>query len=128
MIEQVLTGSLEGIKDVETAVGLARLVHDEFEAFGTGGYTHMDDDDSARALLALRQVSKRLGMEFNPPFRDFRTFRQHWIRTGASNSYQARRDLLSGLFDSVYERLVELELSAIESALSEPVSPRKTTG
>ncbi|MCB5291511.1 hypothetical protein [Arthrobacter sp. SO3] len=132
MIEQVLTGSLNGVKDVDAAVALARLVHDEFESFGTGGNPHadehMEEDDSARALLALRQVLKRLRIEFNPPFRDFRTFRQFWIRSGASNSYQARRDLLNELFDNIHERLVELELSAIESTLSNPVSPRRTTG
>lgn len=132
MIEGVLTGSLEGITDVDAAVALARLVHDEFESFGTGGNPYaderMDDDDSARALLALRQVLKRLRIEFAPPFRDFRTFRQFWIREGAANSYQARRDILSRLFDDIHERLVELELSTIESTLSNPISPRRTTG
>lgn len=36
MIEQVLTGSLDDVSDVDAAVALARLVHDEFESFGTG--------------------------------------------------------------------------------------------
>ncbi|TNB69737.1 hypothetical protein FHJ30_17450 [Arthrobacter sp. BB-1] len=132
MIEAVLTGSLEGVTDVDAAVALARLVHDEFESFGTGGNPHaderMDEDDSARALLALRQVLRRLRIEFAPPFRDFRTFRQFWIREGAANSYQARRDILNGLFDNIHERLVELELSTIASTLSNPISPRRTTG
>jgi hypothetical protein len=132
MIERVLTGSLAGVSDVDAAVALARLVHDEFESFGTGGNPYadqrMDDDDSARALLALRQVLKRLGIDFTPPFRDFRTFRQFWIRDGAANSYQARRNLLNLLFDNIHERLVELELSTIESTLSDPISPRRTTG
>jgi hypothetical protein len=132
MIEGVLTGSLDRITDVDAAVALARLVHDEFETFGTGGNPYaderMDDDDSARALLALRQVLKRLRIEFAPQFRDFRTFRQFWIREGAANSYQARRDILSRLFDDIHERLVELELSKIESTLSNPISPRGTTG
>lgn len=132
MIEAVLTGSLEGVPDVDAAVALTRLVHDEFESFGTGGNPYaderMDDDDAARALLALRQVLRRLRIEFAPPFRDFRTFRQFWIREGAANSYQARRDILSRLFDGIHERLVELELASIESTLSNPISPRRTTG
>ena len=131
-IEGILAGSLVGVTDVDAAVALARLVHDEFETFGTGGNPYaderMDDEDSARALLALRQVLRRLRIDFNPPFRDFRTFRQFWIRDGAANSYQARRDILSRLFDDIHERLVQLELSTIESTLSSPISPRGTTG
>lgn len=127
-IEGILTGALVGITDVDAAVALARLVHDEFETFGTGGNPYADDEDSARALLALRQVLKRLRIEFDPPFRDFRTFRQFWIREGAANSYQARRNILSRLFDDIHERLVQLELSTIESTLSSPISPRGTTG
>ena len=100
-------------------MALARLVHDEFESFGTGANPYadgrMDDDDSARALLALRQLLNRLRIDFTPPFRDFRTFRRFWIREGAANSYQARRDMLSRLIDHIHEQVVELELATFES-------------
>lgn len=121
-----------GVTDVDTALALARLMHDEFESFGTGANPYadgrMDDDDSARALLALRQVLNRLQIDFTPPFRDFRTFRQFWISEGAANSYQARRDMLSRLIDHIHEQLVELELATFESTLSDPISPRGRTG
>lgn len=41
---------------------------------------------------ALRQVLQRLRVDVAPPIRDFRTYRQYWTKTGATQGYQARRD------------------------------------
>ena len=66
-------GPLPDRDDVEVAVGLARLVHDELESYGTSGGGEMSNDDIRDAILALRAVLGRIGIgEFDRPFRDFR--------------------------------------------------------
>ncbi len=112
-------------------MGLARLIHDEFEAFGTGGGEVMDDADMREALQALRALCQRLGVGApDVPFRDFTTFRSYWIRTGASGAggWQARRDILSGIFDALHDQLADLESRSLTSSLAEAVSPRGRTG
>jgi hypothetical protein len=70
------SGSLPGRSDVEVAVPLARLVHDQFERFGTDGQQELTEESAREALLALRAVADRLGIEdFDPPFRDYGSFR-----------------------------------------------------
>ena len=128
---QLRQGPLDNAPDVEVAVGLARVIHDELEAFGTGGGEIMDDGDMREALQALRAVCERLGVgDPEVPFRDFTTFRSYWIRNGASGSggWQARRDILSGVFDALHDRLADLESQSLTSSLTEPVSPRGRTG
>jgi hypothetical protein len=91
----------------------------------------MDDADMREALQALRAVIKRLGtVDLNVPFRDFTTFRSYWIRTGASGTggWQARRDILSGIFDALHDQLADLESRSLTSSLAEAVSPRGRTG
>ena len=117
--------------DVEVGVGLARLVHDELQAYGTGGGQVMDDEQVGLAIQALQAVTRRLGIDdLNVPFRDFTSFRSWWIRRGASGGggWQARRDLLSEVFDSLHDRLAHMELAALESSLADPISPHPRTG
>src|SRR3954452_9291734 len=124
-------GPLDNAPDIEVAVGLARLIHDELEAFGTGGGEEMDDADMREALQALRATCGRLGARMpDVPFRDFTTFRSYWIRIGASGSggWQARRDILSGIFDALHDQLADLESQSLTSSLVEAVSPRGRTG
>ena len=122
-------GSAAEGDDVEVGVGLARLIHDELEAFGTGGGGMLEDAEIREALLALRAVTQRLGMsDFAVPFRDFTTFRNYWIREGARGSWQARRDLLASLFDGLHDRLSELESQTLTASLANPVSPHGRTG
>jgi hypothetical protein len=117
--------------DIEVAVPLARLVHDELEAFGTGGGDRLSDDQMREALQALRAVVLRLSIEdFDVPFRDFTSFRTWWIKSGAAGSggYQARRDLLFDIFESLHNRLADREQEALTSSLVEPISPHARTG
>lgn len=123
------SGSIPGHDDIEVAVPLARLIHDELEAFGTGGGNRMDDADMRDALLALRAVLDRLGVVgFNPPYQDFGTFRSYWLREGASGSWQARRDLLNTVFEGLHEQLAQIENKALVSTLVDPISPHERTG
>ena len=117
--------------DIEVAVPLARLVHDDLQKYGTGGGNELDDDQMREALQALRAVIARLGIDdLDVPFRDFTSFRSWWIANGASGGggWQARRDLLSSIFDSLHDRLADIEQDALTSSLVEPVSPHARTG
>jgi hypothetical protein len=78
--------------DVEVAVALARLTHEEYELYGTDGSQQLTNEQAREALLTLGAVVDRLNVQFDAPFRDFTTFRNWWIRQGASGSggWQAR--------------------------------------
>ncbi|WP_166999143.1 hypothetical protein [Paramicrobacterium fandaimingii] len=115
--------------DLEIAIALARLAHEEFEAYGTNGETSIDEEQSRIVLRALQAVIKRLGiLTFNLPFRDFGTFYKHWRAEDATGSWQARRDILDEHFEPLHEQLDERESEALESSLAEAISPRKAVG
>lgn len=113
--------------DMEVAIALAQLVHDELESHGTDGRERLGEPQIALAIRTLRAVLRRLGIEFDPPFRNFSSFRSYWIRNDCSGSWQARRDLLDSLFEPLHHRLMRLEETSLE-ALANPVSPRASTG
>lgn len=122
-------GPLPQASDAEAAAGLARLIHDELEAFGTGGGNELEDGDLREALLGLASVLGRLGLQLPAvPFRDFKTFRSYWLKQGASGSWQARRDILDGIFDALHDHLADLESQTLSSTLAQPISPRGRTG
>ncbi len=115
--------------DEEVAVGLARLVHDQLAAFGTDGDIDLTDEEMREALLALRAVIDRLGVDdFDPPFRSYDSFKTYWLRNDAYGSWQARRDILNDLFEPVHDRLTALESDTLASTLAEPISPHGGTG
>ena len=62
LIREIRSGPISDADDVEVAVALARLVHDELEAFGTGGGEELEDGAMREAILALRAVTDRLGI------------------------------------------------------------------
>ena len=128
LLEQLRRGPVDGMDDLSAAAGLAQLVHDELELFGTGGGERFTNETAGLALRALRAVASRLGVEFDPPFRDLSTFKNHWVRNGAYGSWQSRRDLLSDLFEPLHARLIRLEEHAIEATLASPVTPHAGTG
>lgn len=122
-------GPLPGRTDIEAAVPLARLVHDELERYGTDGGQELDEEEVRAALRALQAVVDRLGCTgFDPQFRDFGTFKTWWIRQDARNSWQARRNLLRDLFEPLHDQLADLETRSLSSTLAEPVSPHARTG
>jgi hypothetical protein len=116
-----------GRDDLEVAIALAQLVHDELESYGTNGQQRLDEQQIALAIRALGAVLKRLGIQFELPYRNFSTFRTFWMRNDCSGSWQARRDLLDELFEPLHLRLMRLEETTLE-ALANPVSPRAGTG
>jgi hypothetical protein len=99
----------EGVRDLDAAFAIARLAYDELVAYGTGGSSNVPDENLSIVLRSLRAVLRRLGIDFDPPFRDFQGFRTYWGPHGMSGSYAARRDYLAELFTPAFARLEELE-------------------
>lgn len=116
--------------DIEVAVPLCRLVHDEFEGYGTDGNTRLNNPEARGVMAALRAVLRRLDVPFDPAFTDFNTFQSYWRRTGASGTggWQMRRDILAELFNPVHERLTDLEAGNLQSTLAQPVTSHPRTG
>ena len=127
LVQALRRGPVAGHSDIEAALVLVQLAHEELEAFGTSGGEKLDDPQFSTVLIALRAVLRRLAIDFDPPYRNFTTFRTHWIREGASGSWQARRDMLTDVFEPLYQRLLRLEERTFE-ALADPISPRAETG
>ncbi|MEN8671781.1 abortive infection family protein [Nocardioides sp.] len=112
LLEAVRSGRLEGHSDTDVAIALADLAHEEYMRFGTDGAQKLDNVGSGALLRALVTVAERAGLrDIRFPFRDFDSFKSHWIREGCSGAggWQARRDLLAGLFDPIHGALRDLE-------------------
>src|SRR5659263_199998 len=74
LLENVFAG-VDARSDVEVAVPLAHLVHDEYELFGTDGTEEFTNTQARGAMAALRATLRRLDVPFEPPFSDFTDFR-----------------------------------------------------
>lgn len=129
LLRALRPGPLPGHDDVEVAATLARLIHQDLESYGTGGGEAMNPEGIRLAILSLRAVVDRLGVGgFDLPFRDYASFRTWWVQKDAHGSWQARRDLLEGLFGGLHSTLEELEQRSLASSLVDPISPRGHTG
>lgn len=126
-VQTVRTGPRPGHTDLEVAIALAALAHDELLAFGTGGGEQLTDTEIGLVLTALRAVTKRLAVAFEPPYRNFSTFKSYWLRNKGYNSWQARREMLEQLFEPLRTTLVRMEEQTFD-ALAEPVSPHTEVG
>jgi hypothetical protein len=105
-VAQFRQGPVEGIPDLDAAYDMARLAHSELEAYGTGGGQQLDDEEMYVLLRRLRAVLRRLGVDFDPPFRDFNGFYTYWKAKDMSGTggYAARRNYLTDLFNPVFSR------------------------
>ena len=118
LLDDILSGEDVGRSDVEVAVALLRLAHDELEAFGTGGDHRTSEPDMRRILQTCRLLLDKVGVGLDLPFSDFRTFKSHWLANGAYGSWQARRNILNDLFDPAHVELVRREDNEIVSTLT----------
>ncbi len=131
LLQRLLRAPDPNRSDVEVAVALARLLHDEFEKFGTSGGEVLDDIQMRDALRTLRVMVDRIGISgFDPPFRDFAGFRNYWKREGMSDSggYALRRNCLAGIFNDLHDQLEQLEVSSLTSTIADPVSTHTLLG
>ena len=118
MVTVLDTGSIDRLRrepqgptaDIEAAYALTQLARDELLAYGTGGGERLTDGEITIVLRALRAVLRRLGIDFDPPFRDFSGFHGYWSRNdmGGAGGWAARRGYLNELFNPVFSRLDEL--------------------
>lgn len=116
--------------DLDVTLALMDLVRDDLQLSGTSGGDRISDQNMRLAVRALERTSTRAGLEFRLPFRDHAGWRSYWIRKGASGAggWQARRDLLSDLFDAPYASLMAAQDRALDSTLVEAVSPHERLG
>ncbi len=128
LLRKLRSAPLNDHTDVEAGVALTRLVHDDLVKYGTGGGEDMDDATLREALLTLRAVCGRLNVSYAVPFRDFTDFRSWWLRNDGHGSWQARRDLLMGVFGGMHETLEVLEQESLTAVLASPISPQQRTG
>ena len=128
LLERIRSGAYADKSDVEVGAALLRLAHDELEAYGTDSTQRLSEDDIRHILQTCRRIMSRIGVDLELPFSDFRTFRSYWLKNDAYNSWQARRDILNGLFEPAHRELVRLEDDEIESTLARPVTSHPGTG
>jgi hypothetical protein len=123
LINLVRIGPLDGFDDVLIGGRLLELTRSEFEKYGTDRTNVFDNDDARSALSSFKACCIRLGItEIDFPFRDFTTFRSWWLKNGASNSWQARRDLVENVFDPLVKRFDDLLLGIPERTLFDPLN------
>jgi hypothetical protein len=115
LVKALRAGPPDGRMDPEVAIALASLIHDELQAYGTGGGETLTDAEMTEALSSLRAVVRRDGGTFDPPFRNFTAFWSWWLRQGASHSWQARRDLLEELFGPLHLELARIEERTLDA-------------
>lgn len=128
LLTELRAGPVVGTDDLNAAVALTHLVWDELIAFGTSGGNTLDDKEVALAQRALTATLSRIGITLSFPWRDFNTFKAHWLRNGCSGSWQARRDLLEQLFAPVQAELDRQEDAQFRAVNAEAVSPHTKTG
>lgn len=109
-VEQLRQGSAKDVDDLEAAYALTQLAHDEFEKYGTqSSDAKLDDEQSGAVIRTLRALLKRLGIDFDPPFRSFTGFRGYWGANGMRDSWAARRGCVNELFKPILAKLEDLE-------------------
>jgi len=102
LLDQLMIAASPLVDDLDVAVSLLALLHDEFRAFGTSGGQWVPEDHVRIASDACSEVMGRLGLvAFDLPFRDYDGFYAYWRLKGAAGAggWQARRDLLANIFD-----------------------------
>lgn len=116
--------------DLDVALALMDLVRDDFQLSGTSGDSRISDVDMRLAVRALERTSSHAGHSFCPPFRDHGAWKAYWVRKGASGTggWQARRDLLSDVFDPPYAAMMGAQDRALDSTLPEAVSAHGRLG
>ena len=127
LLDRLRSAPLRDRSDLEAAIALAELLNQEFESYGTDSTHSIADAGSREAMRTLRAVTTRLGVPFEPPFRDFPSFRAYWGSHGGHGSWAARRAMVSEVFGRLQEELERRE-EAVLRDLVVPISPRKVTG
>lgn len=127
LLEAIRTGKYSKASDLSVASELSKVVWEEYEKYGTKGGT-LSESEIVLAQKTLVSVLDRLQIQINIPWRDFQSFRLYWIRNGAQGSWQARRDILSDLFEPIQKELDWRERQSVQASLVTAISPHATLG
>lgn len=127
-LNELRAGPVAGTDDLDAAIALTHLVWDDLIGYGTDGGNTLDDKELTLAQRALTATLSRIGITLSFPWRDFSTFKAHWLRKGCSGSWQARRDHLNDLFAPVQTELDRQEEAQFRAVNAEAVSPHTKTG
>lgn len=104
-MESLRFGPLPAQTDLDAAVALTRLLHEDFVARGTDHTERMNDEEVVLAVKAHRAVLSRLGLEAPQlPFRHHSGFHAGRRAASASKSFSGRREALEELREIEYER------------------------
>jgi len=125
LVRQLRAAPLRDLPDVEAGIALARLLHQEFERYGTDSSQQISDTDARESMRTMVAVTTRLGVTFDPPYRDFGGFRAYWTSHGGYGSWAARRSMVQDLFGPVQETLERLEDDALGAELAEPIASER---
>ena len=128
MLENLIVSPHSDHSDVDVALALMDLVRDDLTASGTGGGQRLREPEIRLAIRALERTTARLAVPIKLAFRDHEGWRAYWVRNGAHGSWQARRELLSDLFDEPYKTLMAMQEEHLDSTLLTAVSPREQLG
>ncbi|MFE6481769.1 hypothetical protein ACFVGN_02320 [Streptomyces sp. NPDC057757] len=112
LMESLRFGPLPAQPDLDVAVVLTRLLHEDFVARGTRHDERLNDEEVVLAVKAHRAVLNRLGVESPQlPFRHHSGFYDYWRKNDMSGGggWQARRECIEGLLGPTREALEELQ-------------------
>lgn len=129
LLQSIRNGPISGRSDVEVGLALTALARQEFEEYGTRGKPTLTDAGSRQVMRTLDVVLKRIGIaDFVAPFVDFPTFRNYWVREGASGAggWGKRRIMVDGLFEPLQRRLEALEDDSLAGELITPIVDEPT--
>lgn len=101
LVDDLRHATTAAVADVDAAEALAQLLQSDFMAYGTGGGERLTGPEARLALRSLRAVAARLDITVEVPWRDFDSFRAHWLSNDGYGSWAARRQMVAKAFDPV---------------------------
>ena len=78
LLERLRAGPIAEYTDLEAAIALARLLDEQFGRCGTDATNEIGNAESREALRTLQALTDRVGVPFDPPYRDLAGFRAYW--------------------------------------------------
>lgn len=122
LLEALRRGRYGESEDLDIALALTELIHEQLELRATFANQTLLDDDLKLCILAHRATLRRLGIEFNLPFRDFSGFYRQWTKLGlvGSGSWASRRGYLAELFEPLETKLAELDEKRYLNPIASP--------
>jgi hypothetical protein len=115
LLRQLRTAPGDPVEDLNAAFPLVALLRAEYLAHGTDGATTLEDGTIGELQRTARAVLQRLGVPLDLPWRNFTSFKSHWLANDGYGSWHARREMVAELFDPVQEQLESLEDDAVTS-------------